>query len=106
MDGPFLCACTFAQSEAHKDLDEGVFLWKNLAGLHRVLISNPLDHLWEELKWKRRARPPCLTSASDFTNVLLEEWSKIPINPLLNLVESLPRRVEAVRAATAGPTPY
>ena len=26
----------------------------------------------------------------------LEEWSKIPINTLLNLVEILPRRVEAV----------
>jgi len=32
---------------------------------------------------------------SDLTNALLEEWSKIPINALLNLVESLPRRVEA-----------
>jgi len=38
--------------------------------------------------------------------VLLEEWSKIPINTLLNLVESLPRRVEAVIAAKGGPTPY
>ena len=35
----------------------------------------------------------------DLTNALLEEWSKMPINTLLNLVDSLPRRVEAVLAA-------
>ncbi|ROJ24388.1 Growth arrest-specific protein 2 [Anabarilius grahami] len=46
------------------------------------------------------------TSLPDLTNALLEEWSKIPINTLLNLVESLPRRVEAVIAAKGGPTPY
>jgi len=34
------------------------------------------------------------------------KWSKIPINTLLNLVESLPRRVEAVMAAKGGTTPY
>lgn len=32
--------------------------------------------------------------------------SKIPINTLLTLVQSLPRRVEAVRAADGGPTSY
>jgi len=29
--------------------------------------------------------------------MLLEEWSKTPINTPLNLVESLPRRAEAVK---------
>jgi len=44
---------------------------------------------------------------ADLTNALKEEWSKIPINTLLNLVESLPRRVEAaVIAANGGPNPY
>jgi len=31
---------------------------------------------------------------------------KNPINTLLNLLESLPIRVEAVIAAKGGPTPY
>ena len=48
----------------------------------------------------------CPTSVSDLTNELLEEWSKIPINTLLNLVESLPRRVDAVIAAKGGPMLY
>ena len=42
----------------------------------------------------------------DLTNVLLEEWSNIPIDTLLNLVDGLPRRVEAVIAAEGGPTQY
>ena len=46
------------------------------------------------------------TSVSDLTNALLEEWSNIPIDTLLNLVDSLLRRVEAVIAAKGGPTQY
>lgn len=43
---------------------------------------------------------------SDLTNALLDEWEKIPTNTLQKLVESLPKRVEAVLAAKGGPTPY
>ncbi|KAK3507703.1 hypothetical protein QTP70_034715 [Hemibagrus guttatus] len=67
---------------------------------------NPIEHLWDELEWRLRARPSRPTSVPDLTNALLEERSKIPINTLLNLVESLPRRVEAVVAAKGGTTPY
>ncbi|KAL0147879.1 hypothetical protein M9458_056838, partial [Cirrhinus mrigala] len=67
---------------------------------------NPTEHLWDELEQRLRARPSRPTSVCDLTNALLEEWSKIPINTLLNLVDSLPRRVEAVIAAKGGPTSY
>lgn len=67
---------------------------------------NPIEHLWDELERRLRARPSRPTSVCDLTNALLEEWSKIPINTLLNLVDSLPRRVEAVIAAKGGPTSY
>ena len=46
------------------------------------------------------------TSVPDLINALLEEWSNIPTDTLLNLVDSLPRRVEAVIAAKGGPTQY
>lgn len=42
--------------------------------------------------WAKPSRP---TSVPDLTNVLLEEWSKLHINTLLNL----PRRVEVVTGA-------
>ena len=67
---------------------------------------NPTEHLWDELERRLRARPSRPTSVCDLINALLEEWSQIPINTLLNLVESLHRRVEAVIAAKGGPTPY
>ena len=67
---------------------------------------NPIEHHWDKLERRLRARPSCPTSVCDLTNALLEEWSKIPINSLVNLVESLPRRAEAVIAAKGGPTSY
>ncbi|KAK3512687.1 hypothetical protein QTP70_023168, partial [Hemibagrus guttatus] len=67
---------------------------------------NPIEHLWDELERRLRARPSRPTSVHELTNVLLEERSNIPTNTLLNLVESLPRRVEAVIAAKGGTTPY
>ena len=57
---------------------------------------NPIEHLWDKLEPRLRARPSCPTSVSDLKNVPLEEWSNFPIDTLLNLVDSLPRRVEAV----------
>jgi len=66
---------------------------------------NPIEHLWNELERRLRARPFRPTSVSDLTNALLQEWPKIPINTLLNLVESLTRRVEAVMAAKGGKVP-
>lgn len=47
----------------------------------------PIKHLWDELERSLRVRP-CPTSVCDVTSVLLKEWSKIPINTLLNLVDS------------------
>ncbi|KAK1790588.1 hypothetical protein P4O66_014464, partial [Electrophorus voltai] len=58
---------------------------------------NPIEHLWDELEQRLRARPSPPTSVSDLTNVLLEEWPKPPINSFLNLVECLPRRVEELK---------
>lgn len=49
------------------------------------------------------ARPSRPSSVSDLANVLLEQQSKISMNALLNLLESLARGVEAVKG---DPTSY
>ncbi len=67
---------------------------------------NLIEHLWDELEQRLRARLSRPTSVCGLTNLLPEEWSKIPINTLLNLLESLSRRVEAVIAAKGGPMSY
>ena len=67
---------------------------------------NPIEHLWDELEWQLRVRPNRPTSVPDLTNALVAEWKEVPIAMFLYLVESLPRRVEAVLAVKEGPTPY
>ena len=37
---------------------------------------NLIEHLWDELEWRLRARPSCPPSDCDLTNALLEEWLK------------------------------
>ena len=58
---------------------------------------NPIEHIWDELE-----RRLC----ADLTNALVPEWKKVPAAMFQHLVESLPRRVEAVKAAKGGPSPY
>ena len=66
----------------------------------------PIEHLWDELEHRLRARPNHPTSVTNLTNVLVAEWKQDPAAMFQHLAESLPRRVEAVIAAKRGPTPY
>ncbi len=107
-DGPFL----FQHDCAPVHKARSIKIWMSEFGVEELDWPaqspdlNSIEHLWDELERRLRARPYRPTSVSDLTNALLEEWSKIPIKTLLNLVESLPRRVEAVIAAKGGPTSY
>ena len=67
---------------------------------------NPIEHLWDELERRLRARPNCPTSAANLTSALVAEWKQIPAAMFQHLVESLPRRVDAIIAAKEEPTPY
>jgi hypothetical protein len=35
---------------------------------------NPIEHIWDELERRLRARPNCPTSVPDFTNAFVAEW--------------------------------
>ena len=59
----------------------------------------PIEHLWDELERRLRARPNRPTSVPNLTNALVTEWKQVLIAMIQHLVESLPRRVEAVIAA-------
>ena len=67
---------------------------------------NPIEQLWDELERQLRARPDRPTSVPDLTNALVAEWKQVPAAMYQHLVESFPRRVEAVIEAKGGPTPY
>ena len=57
---------------------------------------NPIEHLWDELERLLRARCNCPTPVPDFTNALVAELMQVSAAMFQQLVESLPRRVEAV----------
>ena len=67
---------------------------------------NHIDHLWDELERRLRARPKYPPSVPDLTNAVVAEWKQVFAAIFQHLVERLPRRVEAVIAAKEGPTPY
>ena len=77
----------------------------HVEGLDRPAQSpdlNPIEHLWDELEHRLRARHNRPTSVPDLTNALVTEWKQIPAAMFQHRVESLPRRVEAVIAANGG----
>lgn len=67
---------------------------------------NPIEHLWDYLK-KRLGEynePP--TSMAQLWERVQVEWENIPASVCQNLIESMPRRVEAVLKAKGGYTKY
>jgi hypothetical protein len=64
---------------------------------------NPIEHVWDELRHRLRARPNRPTSVRDLTNALVAEWKQVPLAMFQHQVESFPRRVEAIIAAKGGP---
>ena len=50
----------------------------------------PIEHLWDELERRLRARPKRPTSAAELTSILLKEWCGIPAATFQKLVDSLP----------------
>ena len=73
-------------------------VWKNLTATQSPDL-NLTEHLWDELECRLRASPNRPPSVPDFTNALVAEWKPVPAEMFQHLVESLPRRVEAVIAA-------
>ena len=67
---------------------------------------NPIEHVWNILgmRLQQRSNPP--TSLAALANALREEWTAIPQAMIDNLIDSMPRRVQAVIEAKGGPTRY
>ena len=57
---------------------------------------NPIEHLWDELKQRIRARLHAPTLISDPFVAVEEEWLNIPQETILNLIRSMPNRIRDV----------
>ncbi|MPV02323.1 IS630 family transposase [Escherichia coli] len=65
---------------------------------------NPIEHLWRDLKMAVHRRSP--SNLMELERFCKEEWEKLPRNRCATLVESYPRRLEAVIAAKGASTKY
>jgi transposase len=65
---------------------------------------NPIEHLWEHLDRQITHRKPSNQAA--LFQLLKEKWESIPQSVLANLVDSMPRRCQAVIDAQGFPTRY
>ena len=67
---------------------------------------NPIEHVWNYVDCKIRARPIQPTSIAELKRAIEEEWYAIPLEYIQSLFDSMPRRIEAVLKAKGGYTKY
>ena len=65
---------------------------------------NPIENIWDYMETKLEKMPS--TTVSELWETLQEIWRSIPSEVILNLVRSMPRRVQAVLKAKGGHTKY
>ena len=67
---------------------------------------NPIEHLWEHLKRCLKEYPTPPKGVHELWDRLAEEWGEIPPEVCQNLIESMPRWIQAVIKAKGGHTKY
>lgn len=67
---------------------------------------NPIEHVWDMLKRKVRARPNPPETLRDLNTAILGEWDNISQIHIKNLIQSMPDRMQAVIQARGGNTRY
>lgn len=66
---------------------------------------SPIEHMWDQLGHKIRKRND-VTTVRDLERALHEEWRRIPLQVVRNLINSMRRRCAAVLAVNGGHTRY
>ena len=67
---------------------------------------NPIEHLWHHLKQQLNAYEVPATGIHELWERVQVEWDRIPKEVCRNLIESMPRRIEAVIKAKGAQTKY
>ena len=67
---------------------------------------NPIEHLWKHLKEQINKQAEVPKSAEELWEVISDEWRKIDIDFINQVIESMPERVGALLKAKGGPTKY
>ena len=67
---------------------------------------NPIEYLWDRLKSRFREYENALGEMQELWERVKVEWDKIGADTCQKLIESMPRRVDAVIRAKGGYTKY
>ena len=65
---------------------------------------NPIEHLWEVLD--RRTKSIKVKNSSETFDVLAKEWAAMDQGTITSLIDSMPRRCQAVINSKGYPTKY
>lgn len=67
---------------------------------------NPIEHLWEHVKQQLNAYETFPSGMHELWCRVEAEWAKITPDVCANLINSMPRRIQAVLKEKGGPTKY
>ena len=65
---------------------------------------NPIENIWNLLKFRINARQPHPQSLNDVKQAIFEEWDRITVADIQKHVDSMPGRIQAVIKANGGYT--
>ena len=65
-----------------------------------------IEHVWDQIDRRVRARDHLPTNKDQLWEALQEEWMNFPMENLRTLYESMPRRIEALIKAKGQATKY
>ena len=67
---------------------------------------NPIEHLWHHLKCQLQQYNIPAKGVCELWERVVDEWNEIRPDVCQNLIESMPRRIQAVISANGGHTRY
>jgi transposase len=67
---------------------------------------SPIENLWADLKRRLQVRQEEIKDQKSLWEVVQDIWENTPAKTCLDLVDSMPRRLQAVIKAKGGPTKY
>lgn len=69
-------------------------------------MINPIEHAWDELGRRVRARPVRPETLQELKVALVEEWDSIDQNVIRQLIQGMPRRIHTLLDVRGGNTRY
>jgi len=67
---------------------------------------NIIEHAWEHVDRRIRARNPLPSNSEELWNMLVEEWARLDRSYIRQLYRSIPHRIQTLKEAKGGYTKY